>query len=183
MRALAATVRPNRHSRRTAVPFLLLVVAGFVGVVAGSDASAASVAPPAPLTMDFETGDWSQFEIAGSGTSTGPIANWPYGTLFDAGRVGAPGGPRVRLVNASSDPAHVRLGNYAARIDVHQGDADYVGLSQGSSIDASWIQYLENELGTWQTSGTYVSNFRPGQSRAALLPSTRTFRAASPTGA
>ena len=143
--------------------------------------SLASPAPVAPWVADFDTGDWSQFEIGTSPDRTTYIGNWPYGELIDAGREGAPGGPRINLVDRSSDPTHVRLGDHAVKISLHQGDASYLGLDQNGTVDATWLQYGDSEDRYWcngtATPGgqvcsppTRLSNYRPGESRAALLP-------------
>ncbi len=133
--------------------------------------------PPARANLDFETGDWTQAEIGGgSATCAG---NWPYGDMWSADCGGAD--PRVVMVNAASDPSHVRFGNYALRIKMKTGD----NANSVNSNSSDWLQWYNNETTTWCNGAatpdvdkrgcTYAgqlmrSNFKPGQSRADFLP-------------
>ncbi len=161
---------------------LLLALGGLLTAPRATPASPAGPGPVGPWVADFETGDWTQFEIGTPASSSSIVGNWPYGELYDGGREGAPGGPRITLVNRASDPAHVRLGNYGVKISLRQGDASYGTLpDQNGTIDASWLQYFDSEDQYWcngtATPGGQVcsptwrtSNYRPGESRAAALP-------------
>ena len=124
-----------------------------------------SVAPPAKFVANFDTGDWTQLEIGGA--TDGIAQNWPYGYLFDGGRFGGVGGPGITMVDQSQDPTHVRLGSHGTKLTLRQGASAAYGQDQDGRIDALWIvPGIDNPEPVYRS----TSNYKPGQSRAAQLP-------------
>lgn len=126
-----------------------------------------------------------------SWNSAANLQNWPWGYVFDGYRVDThpsdlpaiSGGPRVSLVTAGSTPMGARLAGdpYVLRLELRQWDAVHYGQSQNRTADATWLVPGQNSPDSQWGDGIFrddkagvngpnVSNFKPGQSRAAYLP-------------
>jgi hypothetical protein len=128
---------------------------------AGAVPTGQAVNPPSTVNMDFETGNYNQFEVGVVGGNP-ETDNYPYGDVVDNNfKIG--GGQRVAIVSAATDPTHVRRGNYAARISVQPGDGAAFNITDR---EANWIRNFESNSSTYSS----TSNYKPGQSRASQLP-------------